>query len=220
MRPEDGYPPTPAQRHMVPVGYARQARHAARGPWPQRGDMGDTRTPLDKFLDSPEMQDFTAVVAKYVIQATLGPNPGDNVRAQTQLRPEPFVLETITWATDGDLALPASFDSEIAFWSWTQQGRSIDIRWGDSFTTFLGTNPALLSALFGDSNGFLDLPSVALFQGSQNLSVDLRRLVWPLQVLSNGEPQFFNNPRNIRVDIVFHGVGLLPKGINQSGSVG
>ncbi len=219
MRPEDGYPATPAQRHLVPAGIGRQARHATRGPWPGR-NLGDTRTALDKFLDQPEMQDFTAVVAKYVISAVLGPNPGDNIEAITQLRPEPFVLETITWATDGDLNLPPDTGAGFPFWSWSQQGRAIDIKWGDSFTTFLGRNPSLLSALFGDSNGFLDLPAVALFQGSQNLSVELRRLFWPFQFLADGEPTFFNNPRNIRVDIVFHGVGLLPKGVNQSGSVG
>ncbi len=219
MRPEDGYPPTPAQRHLVPAGIGRQARHATRAPLRSR-NLGDTRTSLDKFLDAPEMQGFTAVVAKYVITAILGPNPGNNVEAITQLRPEPFVLETITWATDGDLNLPPDSPNPFPFWSWSQQGRAIDIKWGDSFTTFLGKNPALLSALFGDSNGFLDLPEVVLFQGSQNLSINLRRLFWPFQTLSAGEPFFFNNPRNIRIDVIFHGVGLLPKGVNQSGSVG
>lgn len=211
--PPRGYPATPAQRGMVPVGVGRQARHAVRAPLP---NLGDTRTPLDKFLESPEMQTFTAVVAKYVIQSTLGPEPGDNVRSQTQLRPEPFVLETITWATDGDLNLPNDSASLFPFSSWSQQGRAIEVRWGDSFTTFLGTNASLLSALFGDSNGFLDLPGIALFQGSQNLSVTLNRLFWPFEV---GEEQF-NNPRNIRIDFTFHGVGLLPKGVNQSGAVG
>ena len=209
-----GYPGTPAQRHMVPVGIARQARHASRGPLA----LGDTRTVMDSFLDSPHLRDFTAVPAKYVIQAIIGPEDGDRIVADTQLRPEPFVLETITWATGGDLALPDQTDL-FPFWSWSQQGRAIEIRWGDSFTTFLGKNAALLSALFGDSNGFLDLPEVALFQGSQSLQVTLTRLFWPMALGPDPDDRV-NNPRNIRVDICFHGVGLLPKGVNQSGSVG
>ncbi len=102
------------------------------------------------------------------------------------------------------------------FWGVSQQGRAVEVSWGDSFTRFLGTNSSLISALFGDSNGFLDLPGVALFQGSQNLQVTLNRLFWPFQIGG----AFQQNPRNVRFDFVFEGVGLLPKGINQSGSVG
>ena len=211
-----GYPGTPQQRHMVPAGIARQARHASRGPVSL--ELGATESQMDSFLQSPQLRDFTSVPAKYVIQATLGPEAGDTVTAQTQLRPEPFVLETISWATAGDLALP-DFEGLFPFWPWSQTGRAVEIRWGDSFTTFLGTNAALLSALFGDSSGFLDLPDVVLFQGSQNLQVTLTRLLWPMASGPLPDDRL-NNPRNIRIDIVFHGVGLLPKGVNQSGSVG
>lgn len=212
--PPRGYPPTEAQRHMVPAGIGRQARHASRGPL-DTAPLGDTRSQADSFLDHPELRGYTPVPAYYVVQAELGPEPGDNVKAQTQLRPEPFVLQRITWATNGDLALPGGLGL-FPFWGWSQQGRSVEVKWGDSFTTFLGTNASLISALFGDSNGFLDLPDVALFQGSQNLQVTLNRLFWPFEI---GESQF-QNPRNVRFDFVFQGVGLLPKGVNQSGSVG
>lgn len=213
-----GYPATPAQRHMVPAGIARQARNASRGPLDTGQYFGDTRSEMDSFLESPELRDFTSVPAIYTIQATIGPEEGDTITATTQLRPEPFVLQRITWATSGDLALP-DFQGLFPFWPWSQTGRAIEVRWGDSFTTFLGTNAALLSALFGDSSGFLDLPTVALFQGSQNLQVTLTRLLWPMAVGPLPDERV-NNPRNIRVDICFHGVGLLPKGVNQSGSVG
>ena len=213
--PPRGYPPTESQRHMVPAGIARQARHAARVPL-DTGPLGDTRSQGDSFLDHPDLRDYTPVPAYYVVQVELGPEPGDNAPGQTQLRPEPFVLQRITWSTNGDLALPPGVGL-FPFWGVSQQGRSVEITWGDTFTKFLGTNSSLISALFGDSNGFLDLPGVALFQGSQNLQVVLNRLFWPFQL---GEGNFLQNPRNVRFDFVFEGVGLLPKGVNQSGSVG
>lgn len=217
-RPPREFYPHPTVPGQPTAGKARQLRHATRAPLDSGPYMGDTRTASDSFLDRPEIRKrFTAVAAMYVVQCTIGPNAGDHGTFDTQLRPEPFVLQRITWATAGDMGLPAD-EETFPFWGWSQTGRSVEITWGDSFTKFLGKNSALLSALFGDSNGYLDLPDVALFQGSQNLEVTLNRLFWPMALGPLDEDRV-NNPRNVRIDINFHGVGLLPKGVNQSGSL-
>ena len=75
-----------------------------------------------------------------------------------------------------------------------------------------GDRPALVSAAFGDSQGYLDLPRRGiLFQGKQSLAISLRRLIWP-------DPEI--EPDATRWDFTFQGFGLLPKGVNQSGSAG
>ena len=214
-----GYPPQrpfpgAGPSAMVPVGTARQARHASAGPV----DLGDERDwDRDPLVLDPAYRNYTKVPAYYVVTAQLGGEDGDSVRAITQLRPEPFVLRRITWATTGDLLQQGQDEGEyFPFGSWTQQGRSVRVRWGDSFTTFLGVNAALVSALFGDSNGFLDVPGTALFQGSQNLEVELTRVQWPFVNSVVPDPERFIT----RWDFVFAGVSLLPAGVNQSGSVG
>jgi hypothetical protein len=212
-----GYAPTGSPA-MVPAGIARQARHASFGPMV----LGDTRDwDHDPIVLDPALANFTKVPAFYPVVGTLGPDDGDEVTLTTQLRPEPFVLKRITWATNGDQVLdpddPQEADELTTITNWTQQGRAVECRFGDSFTNFLGRNFALVSALFGDSQGFMDIPGTLLFQGSQNLEVELRRLLWPYQI---GPDIVEPNLQNTRWDFVFAGVSLLPPGVNQSGSAG
>jgi hypothetical protein len=84
------------------------------------------------------------------------------------------------------------------------------VQWQDEFTNFMGSVPCLISALFGDSQGYLDLQRGLLFQGKQSLGVQLTRLFYPAS-----EAIDIN-----RFDFVFHGISLLPLGVNQSGSAG
>ncbi len=150
---------------------------------------------------------FTFVPAWYTITIDLGGGTGDFAADSETLRPEPYLLTRITWATNGDTPV---FNGGLALPGYSSQGRSVQAEWSDEFTKFLGDKPALLSALFGDSNGFMDIQGLALFQGKQTLSAKLTRLGWP----------FTSDPAITRWDIVFAGFGLLPKGVNQSGSAG
>lgn len=87
------------------------------------------------------------------------------------------------------------------------------VNFGDAFTNFMGQQPGLVSAVFGDSHGFMDLPKGIVFEGSQNLEVELSRVFEPGPTTS-----FDFVPGETRWDFVFAGVSLLPKYINQSGS--
>lgn len=150
---------------------------------------------------------FTFVPAWYTITIELGGETGDRVGGSKTLRPEPFLLSRITWATNGDTPV---FNGALALPGYSSQGRSVEAEWGDEFTKFMGDSPAMLSALFGDSNGFMDVQGLALFQGKQTLNCTLSRLGWP----------YTSNPDTTRFDITFAGFGLLPKGVHQSGSAG
>ena len=160
---------------------------------------------------------FVEVPAIYTTSIIIGgdPNsPSAQAAGSVALRPERFALRRITWATSGDAAAAIG---TAAISGTSQQGRVIEASWGDEFTQFLGNQPALLSALFGDSNGYLDLPGYGiLFQGRQTLNVKLRRIMWPAPVTN---PVTFP-PIDTRVDICFQGVGLLPANTGGvSGSV-
>ena len=207
--PERGYPPTP---ELMPQGFARNARHALMAPL----DMGQTwDSQDDPILNHPWLAKFTKVPAWYPVQVNLGGQDGDFAEAIEHLRPEPFLLRRITWATTGDTFAEIEDPGDSA-WPFTpsQQGRCVEIEWGDEFTRMIPRQRPLVSALFGDSIGFLDLPGIMIFQGSQNLYVKLVRQTWPLAPL-DVVPRF-----TTRWDFVFAGWGLLPKDIHQSGSVG
>lgn len=150
---------------------------------------------------------FTFVPAWYTITLDLNGNTGDFAAEGVNLRPEPFLMTRITWATNGDVPI---FNGGLTLPGYSSQGRVVQVEWSDEFTKFLGDKPALLSALFGDSNGFMDVQGLALFQGKQTLSAKLTRLGWP----------YTSDPAITRWDIVFAGFGLLPKGVHQSGSAG
>lgn len=145
--------------------------------------------------ESVDFPGFVEVPAFYPCSVILGPAVNDANANSVALRPEMFALRRITFATDAD-AFPNAIIPGGA-------GHTVEIQWGDEFTQFLGNRPCLVSALFGDSNGFLDLPGAGiLFQGRQSLNVRLRR-TWAL-VPQGGEPG------DTRWDICFQGVGLLP----------
>lgn len=152
---------------------------------------------------------YTQLPDWYRVRIMLPGTPGATERGSKQLRPEPFWCRRITFSTNGDLVqytqFPATFGST--------QGRACRVRFGDAFTQFFGTRSALVSAVFGDSQGFLDLPDGILLQGSQPIVVELTRLFWPgtYQNVPEQETQW---------DFVFHGISLLPRGVNQAGSAG
>lgn len=153
-------------------------------------------------------RNYARIVAQYPVKLRLSGEDGKTAAEVAQLRPEPFVCRRITWATTGDTLLHTGFPGT---WLSSIHGQSVACRFGDSFTTFLGKNNGLVTAVFGDSNGFLDLSHGIIFQGSQPIKIDLERLFWPGEVAqapANETDWYF----------IFHGVGLLPAGVNQSGS--
>jgi hypothetical protein len=171
----------------VPVG--RLPMGAA--PPPVAGPAQQPTTPAPR--ESPVFPGFVEVPAFYTATIILGGAVNDQAAASVQIRPEMFALRRITWCSDMDLP-PYAILPGIA-------GRTAEITWGDEFTNFLGNSPTLLAALFGDSNGFLDLPGDGiLFQGRQSLNAKLKRISWPTDAPATPT----------RWDINFQGVGLLP----------
>jgi hypothetical protein len=146
-------------------------------------------------------RDYTKIPAQYVARVTLNGAAGTSATAAVKLRPEPFLLKRITWA-----AVPI-YDAQNNNFSAYDTGQSIELKWGDEFVKFLGDQPGLLQSLFGSPFGFLDLTREALFNGNQTLSAEFRRLV-PTLI-----------PTQQQVELVFHGTGLLPRGMQQSGSL-
>jgi hypothetical protein len=161
--------------------------------------------PLEPSTEDELRHLFTFVPAWYTVTIDLGGSDGDFAAGSETLRPEPYLLRRITWGTNGDAPI---FNGGLALPGYSSQGRSVQVEWNDEFTKFMGSNPALISALLGDSNGFMDVQGLCLFQGKQTLSAKLTRLGWP----------YTSSPAVTRWDIVFAGFGLLPKGVNQSGA--
>jgi hypothetical protein len=187
------------------MGRAYQQQNAL-GEMPNGPRPGGSPTDSSGVENDPRFDGFEKIPAFYTVSINLGGSQGATESGAVQLRPEPFVLKRITWATNGD-CYPALAVAEAGY---SVQGRAVSIQWADEFTKFLGNQPVLISALFGDSNGFLDIPRGALFQGKQSLSCTLTRLVWPSEA----------EAINTRFDFCFQGLGLLPKGVAQSGSAG
>jgi hypothetical protein len=159
----------------------------------------------DEFKNYNQVPDWYTI--KIILPGTAGAKQGGAVG----LRPSPFVCTRVTWATNADIFRIAG----PYFFHHSPQGRCVEVRFGDAFTRFFSERSALVSAVFGDSDGFLDLPSGLLFQGSQPLEVELTRLFWASIFDTDEVP-----PVDTRWDFVFHGISLLPAGVNQSGSAG
>ena len=193
---------------QMPVGMVYN-RQIALGQQPMRRRApvvrGDGARYPGSASDAEMDPDWEKIPAWYTASATLGGVASNTASATVQLRPEPFILKRITWATTGDCHPYAD-----TFPGFSIQGRSVTVAWSDEFTKFMGNQPALIAAVFGDSQGFLDIPRGALFQGSQNLGVTLVRLLWPSALAA----------ADTRFDFTFTGLGLLPKGVAQSGSAG
>lgn len=172
--------------------------------------------------DSPEnaerFRNYVKVPAQYVINIILSGDPASPRNIQTggvQLRPEPFVLKRITWASDGDVPYSDNVTEPENTNAASIVGRVTEMEWQDEFTRFMGDRRGFISAVLGDSEGFLDLPRPALFQGKQTLSIRLRMTRWPWVIL---QPEEYPD---IRYDFVLHGLGLLPPGAKDaSGSAG
>jgi len=139
---------------------------------------------------------FVEVPAWYTINLIIGGNTDDQASGSVALRPERFECRRVTYAAQGDT--PPFIDLPVGA---AVTGSCVEVSWGDEFTRFLGEQAALLNALFGTANGFLDMPAGVLFQGRQSLNAKLRRLNWP---------GIATEPADTRIDITFHGVGLLP----------
>jgi hypothetical protein len=191
-----GEAPNPSPMVMAPTYAPMQSPMANSHPADQGGYQPDSF-----------WAQFEEVPAFYTVSVFLDEDSGSVGVGSVPLRPEPFVCRRITWATTGDV--PPRYTGPATS---SAQGRAVTVQWDDEFTRFLGSRPSLLSALFGDSQGFLDIPRGVLLQGKQTLSVTLNRLFYP----AFGE----GDPGQNQFDIVFHGIGLLPKGVHQSGSAG
>lgn len=178
------------------VGARYQQLEAARPVYALLGqgpeDSGD---PPGWDPGKPPLRDWDRIPQFYRIAIELGGEAGESAAGSIPIRPEPFVCKRITWAATGDTEAQSGVLTPLS-----QQGRSVEVRWGDEFTRFLGQQSTLLSAMFGDSNGYLDLPGGILFQGRQTLNATLTRLFWPTS--------------GAAVDTTFHlqfqGLGLLP----------
>lgn len=181
---------------LVPSGIAYQAQHvAALG-------ADDVEARIASL--------FNTIPAFYTVSIELAGTVGATQSGSVPIRPEPFLCKRITWATAGDAPSVIGASSSAG----SAQGRSVECSWEDEFTKFLGARSCLLSALFADSQGFIDFPRPVLFQGKQSLSVTLRRLFWP------AADSDANPPATSRFDFSFQGLALLPPGVNQSGSAG
>jgi hypothetical protein len=217
-------PPPPGMRYVVqngnvilvpetPSGAAQQRVHALGQAQQSHPTEPGRVSPLEqRYAPSEDYPGWVEVPAFYTVSLVLGGDPAApaaNVGNSVTIRPEPFVCRRITWATTGDVP---NFISSASGIMGSAQGRSVRVEWSDEFTKFLGSRPCLISALFGDSEGFLDFPRRGvLFQGKQTLDVKLTRILWPD---SNTQPA------NTEFDFNFQGVSLLPMGVNQSGSAG
>lgn len=163
-----------------------------------------------RFIGPHEMAEYNQLCSFYNVTLELGADAGEVRKATALLRPEPFVVTRITWATTGDTLLGSN--AANAFAGISIMGRTVRVAFGDTFTNFMGQRNGLISAVFGDSNGFLNLPKGIVFGGSQNLEIELQRLFFP------GNVPGLTNPPASRFDFTFAGVSLLPKFLNQSGS--
>jgi len=206
MRQRINPPPMLMPRQSVDTGYRRT----------ETTDNGLGRelqpsTTNAQQIDVPDRwKNWTQLPAYYTTTIVLGGAADDAQAGSVSLRPEPFVLTRISYATTGDVlaqALGFPFNSGMSI-----QGRSVRLTWEDEFTKFMAQSPSLVSAVFGDSNGFLDVPATVLFEGRQTLTVNLRRVLWPY------DPTVVT-PTNTEWDFVFQGVSLLPPGTEVSGSV-
>lgn len=193
-----------------PVGRMYEGTHAYKSEdSPMVGQISPEQAHAQARRAYSRFPGFEEVPAYYTVTILLPGNAGATLGNSTPIRPEPFVCERITWATSGDV-YPAIVPAADAA-GYSVQGRSVECSFGDEFTRFLGQQPALITTLFGDSNGYMDLPGKGiLFQGRQALQVNLTRLFWPTT-----QPEIIT-----RFDFQFQGVGLLPAGVAQSGSAG
>ena len=175
--------------------------------------IGPEITGRPRYIGSHELALYNQLCNFYTVSVELGSQPGAVNKAARQIRPEPFVVRRISWATTGDAMrfCPIILTGQN---SPSVQGRTVRASFGDSFTNFMGQQPGMVSAVFGDSHGFMDMPKGIVFSGSQNLEVTLNRIVYPAPT----DDEDFIPPETTRWDFVFAGVSLLPKYINQSGS--
>lgn len=210
----------PAGARLVPVGQLAQRTHAMgqapvtpqgfapqipTSPAPVRQDQINDLPPADRHVRVLDGYLYNEIPAFYTVTVILGGAEGDVAAGSIGLRPELFECRRITYANTNDM------DPEFPVLMSSPQARAVEITWNDEFTRFFGSEPSLIANCFGDSNGFLDLVRPILFQGKQSLQVNLRRIVWPF--ISEGPGP------DTRFDFQFQGIGLLPTGVQVSGSL-
>jgi hypothetical protein len=187
MNARNGYPQGQTYRYIhATMGQTAQQR-------PPTTPAPESQRVYQDGLRIIERQAFVEVPAWYGIAIQMGGNAGDEANGSVALRPERFELRRITYAAQAD-------SPPFLFITGSATGNAVEVSWGDEFTRFLGEQAILLNALFGSNSGFLDMPANVLFQGRQSLNAKLRRLMW------TGTDE----PGETRIDIAFHGVGLLP----------
>ena len=156
-----------------------------------------------------EYRGYTLVPDQYIINIELNSEAGQSEADSVPLRPYDFLLERITWACTGDSAISEDDYTVNPVWSMggSIMGRCTEMEWSDEFTKFMGDRRALVSAVMGDSNGFIKLPRVLRFVGKQVLSIRLNALFYPWPPPTQGTPY-----PDFRWDFVFHGCDLYPPG--------
>lgn len=158
-----------------------------------------------------EYRDWVQIPTWYTLTTELAGAAGSTANATEQTRPERFIPIRITYGTTEDIFLgnqsgavdpspPFVIQNSVA-------ARSVRVSFRDEFTHFMGTRQGMVSALFGDSSGFLDFPKGILFQGKQTLYVECTRIVEIYEDFPGGV-----------WDFIWHGVCLLPPGTQASGS--
>lgn len=167
--------------------------------------------PSPRLRDDPQFYNYQKVPAFYTLEIILGGEVGDTQGGSVPLRPEAFICERVTWAASEQPSDYTADGSTGITLGGSPQGRAVTVSWGDEFTRFLNQTPCLLAALFGDANGFLDIPRGILFQGRQTLNANLTRV----RPTPQNDP-----PQDLLFHLSFQGVGLLPTNVAQSGSAG
>jgi len=161
--------------------------------------------------DDPDFDNFQKVPAFYTVTIVLGGAAGAEKAGAAPIRPEAFICERVTWACNES---PLDYEGETSPGSaigGSPQGRAVRITWGDEFTNFMGKQPCMLSAIFGDGDGFLNLRRGILLQGRQTITAALTRITDPTK----------GKAPTLEFDINFQGIGLFPKdGGGASGAAG
>lgn len=167
---------------------------------------GTPATPQWREYVPDQYRDWVQIPTWYTITLPLGGNQGDQAQGTVQTRPERFIPVRLTYATTEDVLLGSAGGSSFLMCS-SVAARTARVSFRDEFTHFMGTAPAFVAAVFGDSSGFLDFPKGILFQGKQTLYAELTRVLQPGPEYPGGS-----------WDFVWAGVCLLPPGTQVSGS--
>jgi hypothetical protein len=170
---------------------------------------------------------YTKVLAKYVINIILGWKVPAAESGSVTLRPEDFLWKGGRTVNNGEIQNPwrnnqageleANANGWYPYIGKSIQNRCVEMEFSDEFTKFMADKKAFIAAIFGDSDGFLDLPKPIILQGKQTLTIRLNRINWPFPIGPIND-ETWPDPFDVRFDFVFDGIMLLPPGTHESGS--